>query len=65
MASPSENVKLSANPTIKEWQQSVDEWIKTVGVRYFDPLTNTAVFMGRGRGALRALWPGVHGEQSL
>ncbi len=29
--------------TIKELQQSVDEWIGTVGVRYFSPLTNMAI----------------------
>ena len=29
--------------TIKELQQDVDEWISTVGVRYFSPLTNMAI----------------------
>ena len=29
--------------TIKEAQESVDQWIKTVGVRYFSELTNMAV----------------------
>ena len=29
--------------TIKELQQYVDEWIGTVGVRYFSPLTNMAI----------------------
>ena len=29
--------------TIKELQQYVDEWISTVGVRYFSPLTNMAI----------------------
>ena len=28
--------------TIEEAQKSVDEWIKTVGVRYFNELTNMA-----------------------
>lgn len=28
--------------TIKEAQQIVDKWIKTVGVRYFSELTNLA-----------------------
>ena len=64
MASPSENVKLSANPTIKEWQQSVDEWIKSVGVRYFDPLTNTAVLMEEV-GEFARIMARVHGEQSF
>ena len=29
--------------TIKELQQYVDEWIGTIGVRYFSPLTNMAI----------------------
>jgi NTP pyrophosphatase (non-canonical NTP hydrolase) len=29
--------------TIKELQQYVDEWIGTVGVRHFSPLTNMAI----------------------
>ena len=28
--------------TLKELQQTVDDWIKVYGVRYFDPLTNLA-----------------------
>ncbi len=31
--------------TIPEAQQTVDTWIKTTGVRYFNELTNTAVLM--------------------
>ena len=31
--------------TITEAQKNVDEWITTIGVRYFDPLTNTAILM--------------------
>jgi len=30
---------------LREAQQSVDEWIRTVGVRYFSPLTNMAVLV--------------------
>ena len=29
--------------TIDQLQQRVDEWITTVGVRYFSPLTNMAI----------------------
>jgi len=29
--------------TIEQLQQRVDEWITTVGVRYFSPLTNMAI----------------------
>lgn len=29
--------------TLKEAQQKVDDWIKTIGVRYFNELTNMAM----------------------
>ena len=29
--------------TIKEAQEQVDKWIKSVGVRYFSELTNMAI----------------------
>ncbi|MEC8627184.1 MAG: nucleotide pyrophosphohydrolase [Bacteroidota bacterium] len=64
MASPSENTMLPANPTIQDWQQAVDNWIKTVGVRYFDPLTNTAVLMEEV-GEFARIMARVHGEQSF
>ena len=64
MASPSENAMLPANPTVQEWQQAVDDWIKTVGVRYFDPLTNTAVLMEEV-GEFARIMARVHGEQSF
>jgi NTP pyrophosphatase (non-canonical NTP hydrolase) len=31
--------------TLEEAQNTVDNWIKTVGVRYFSELTNTAILM--------------------
>ncbi len=31
--------------TIREAQEQVDEWIRTVGVRYFSELTNLGVLM--------------------
>ena len=31
--------------TIDEAQQTVDQWIKTTGIRYFNELTNTAILM--------------------
>jgi len=31
--------------TIKTYQKQVDEWIQSIGVRYFDELTNTAMLM--------------------
>lgn len=64
MASPSENTMLPTNPTVHEWQQAVDSWIKTIGVRYFDPLTNTAVLMEEV-GEFARIMARVHGEQSF
>ena len=29
----------------RKWQRRVDEWIRTIGVRYFSELTNTAILM--------------------
>lgn len=31
--------------TVKDAQDAVDNWINTVGVRYFSELTNTAILM--------------------
>ena len=64
MASPSENTMLPTNATVHEWQQAVDSWIKTIGVRYFDPLTNTAVLMEEV-GEFARIMARVHGEQSF
>ena len=64
MDSPSESAMLPANPTVKEWQQAVDNWIQTLGVRYFDPLTNTAVLMEEV-GEFARIMARVHGEQSF
>ena len=55
---------LPVNPTVKEWQQAVDGWIKTVGVRYFDPLTNIAILMEEV-GEFARIMARVHGEQSF
>lgn len=29
--------------TLSGMQQQVDQWIRTIGVRYFSPLTNMAI----------------------
>ena len=50
--------------TIKEAQQEVDAWIKTVGVRYFDQLTNTALLMEEV-GELARIMARRYGEQSF
>ncbi len=50
--------------TIQEAQQRVDEWIKTIGVRYFSELTNTAVLMEEV-GEMSRLMARIYGEQSF
>ena len=49
--------------TIKEYQEQVDNWIKEVGVRYFDELTNTAILMEEV-GEVARIMSRRYGEQS-
>jgi NTP pyrophosphatase (non-canonical NTP hydrolase) len=50
--------------TLNELQQITDGWIKTVGVRYFNELTNTALLMEEV-GELARLMARTYGEQSF
>jgi len=50
--------------TIAELQQQTDEWIQTIGVRYFDELTNMAV-LTEEVGELAKLMSRTYGEQSF
>lgn len=50
--------------TIKEAQQTVDEWIKTVGVKYFSELTNLGILMEEV-GELSRLMVRKYGKQSF
>jgi NTP pyrophosphatase (non-canonical NTP hydrolase) len=50
--------------TIEEAQAQVDHWIKTVGVRYFNELTNTAILMEEV-GELARIMARKYGEQSF
>lgn len=49
--------------TISNAQQQVDEWIKTVGVRYFSELTNMAM-LTEEVGEVARIIAGRYGEQS-
>ncbi len=49
--------------TITEAQQTVDKWIKTTGVRYFNELTNTAILMEEV-GEVARIMSRKYGEQS-
>ena len=50
--------------TIKQVQQDVDNWIKTVGVKYFGELTNLGILMEEV-GELSRLMVRRYGEQSF
>jgi NTP pyrophosphatase (non-canonical NTP hydrolase) len=49
--------------TLRKAQQDVDEWIRTVGVRYFNELTNLGILMEEV-GELSRLMVRKYGEQS-
>lgn len=50
--------------TITEAQQKVDEWVKTVGIKYFNPLTNLGILMEEV-GELSRLLVRIYGDQSF
>jgi NTP pyrophosphatase (non-canonical NTP hydrolase) len=50
--------------TISEAQQRVDQWIKTVGVRYFNELTNMAI-LTEEVGEVARIIARRYGEQSF
>lgn len=50
--------------TLDEAQKKVDEWINTLGVRYFNELTNTAILMEEV-GEVARLMARTYGEQSF
>lgn len=50
--------------TIAQAQELVDQWIKTVGVRYFNELTNMTILMEEV-GELARIMSRTYGEQSF
>jgi NTP pyrophosphatase (non-canonical NTP hydrolase) len=50
--------------TIQQAQQQVDEWIKTIGVRYFSELTNLGILMEEV-GELSRIMVRKYGDQSF
>ncbi len=50
--------------TIREAQSRVDDWIRTVGVRYFNELTNLGILMEE-TGELARIMVRRYGEQSF
>lgn len=49
--------------TVEELQQRVDEWVNTLGVRYFTPLTNMAI-LTEEVGEVARIMARRYGEQS-
>jgi len=50
--------------TLREFQELVDQWIQTIGVRYYSELTNTAVLMEEV-GEVARIMARVYGDQSF
>ncbi len=50
--------------TLNQAQQMVDEWIKTIGVRYFSELTNMAI-LTEEVGELARIMARTYGDQSF
>ncbi|MDE5573255.1 MAG: nucleotide pyrophosphohydrolase [Muribaculaceae bacterium] len=50
--------------TLADMQQIVDNWIKTVGVRYFSPLTNMAI-LAEETGEVARQMARIYGDQSF
>jgi len=50
--------------TLKQYQQRVDDYIRTIGVRYYSELTNTAVLMEEV-GEVARIMARQYGDQSF
>ena len=50
--------------SIQEYQDSVDDWIKKIGVRYFNEMTNTLILQEEV-GEFSRLVARIYGEQSF
>ncbi len=50
--------------SIDQAQNTVDEWIRSIGIRYFSELTNTAILMEEV-GEVARLMARIYGEQSF
>ena len=50
--------------TIRQYQDIVDTWVQTVGVRYYTELTNTAILMEEV-GEVARIMARLYGDQSF
>lgn len=55
---------MSSEITLNDAQQQVDQWIKTIGVRYFSELTNMAI-LTEEVGELARIMARTYGDQSF
>ncbi len=58
------NPETRSDITLSEAQRIVDEWIKTIGVRYFSPLTNMAI-LAEETGEVARIMARTYGDQSF
>lgn len=54
----------SKDLTISQLQSLVDEWIKTIGVKYFSPLTNMAI-LTEETGEVARQMARIYGDQTF
>ncbi len=64
MASNMDFMQDNGQITISQFQDIVDKWIKTYGVRYFSPLTNMAV-LAEETGEVARIMARKYGDQSF
>ncbi len=50
--------------TIKQYQETVDQWVNTLGVRYFSELTNLGILLEEA-GEVARIMTRVYGDQSF
>ncbi len=53
-----------SGPTLPQLQRQVDQWIRTVGIRYYSELTNTAI-LAEEVGEVSRLMARLYGDQSF
>ena len=61
---PHNQMQIQKHMTIQEAQTTIDQWIKTVGVRYYDELTNMAI-LTEEVGEVARIMARQFGEQSF
>ena len=55
---------IMADVTLRDFQELVDQWIQTIGIRYYSELTNTAVLMEEV-GEVARIMARIYGDQSF